>query len=142
MANKDTAKLSRRFQISIPKSVRAARRWQAGQVFAFIPKGHGVLPVPALEDLAGVARRGGGRLPRPDRPGLMRLVATSAWAEYLAGSALGARLASDFPDRTQWLVPTMVQLQLGKRLTREVDAGVYANLRRRRFGYRDRLVDG
>ena len=58
MATKDTARLSTKFQISIPKSIRAARRWQAGQVFAFIPKGEGLLlvPVPKLEDLAGIAR--------------------------------------------------------------------------------------
>ena len=58
MAAKDTAKLSAKFQISIPKSIRAARSWKAGQIFAFIPKGEGVLlvPVPRLEDLAGVAR--------------------------------------------------------------------------------------
>lgn len=58
MATKDAARLSTKFQISIPKSVRAARGWQAGQVFAFIPKGEGMLlvPVPALEDLAGLAR--------------------------------------------------------------------------------------
>lgn len=51
MAAKDTARLSRKFQISIPKSIRAARSWQAGQIFAFIPKGEGMLlvPVPALE---------------------------------------------------------------------------------------------
>ena len=30
MAMKDTAKLSAKFQISIPKAVRMARRWQAG----------------------------------------------------------------------------------------------------------------
>jgi AbrB family looped-hinge helix DNA binding protein len=55
---KDTAKLSTKFQISIPKAVRTARRWQAGQEFAFIPKGEGVLlvPVPTREDLAGLAR--------------------------------------------------------------------------------------
>ena len=58
MVTKDTARLSTKFQISIPKSIRAARRWQAGQVFAFIPKGEGLLlvPVPKLEDLAGIAR--------------------------------------------------------------------------------------
>lgn len=58
MATKDAARLSTKFQISIPKSVRAARGWQAGQVFAFIPKGEGMLlvPVPALKDLAGLAR--------------------------------------------------------------------------------------
>ena len=54
----DTAKLSSKFQISIPKAVRTARRWQAGQEFVFIPKGEGVLlvPVPKREDLAGLAR--------------------------------------------------------------------------------------
>ena len=58
MATRDTAKLSAKFQISIPKSVRTAQRWQAGQVFAFIPKGEGLLlvPVPRLEALAGVAQ--------------------------------------------------------------------------------------
>ena len=54
----ETAKLSTKFQISIPKAVRAARHWQAGQEFAFIPKGEGVLlmPVPKREDLVGVAQ--------------------------------------------------------------------------------------
>ena len=58
MAAKDTATLSAKFQISIPKSARAGRHWRAGQVFAFIPKGDGMLlvPVPALEELAGMAR--------------------------------------------------------------------------------------
>src|SRR5277367_3132522 len=49
----------------------------------------------------------------------MRLVDRSAWIEYLIGSALGATLASELPDRTQWLVPTTVQLELAKWLTRE-----------------------
>lgn len=54
----DTAKLSAKFQISIPKAVRAARRWKAGQEFAFIPKGTGVLlvPVPEPSELAGIAK--------------------------------------------------------------------------------------
>lgn len=54
----DTAKLSARFRISIPKAVREARHWKAGQQFAFIPKGAGVLlvPVPDRADLAGFAR--------------------------------------------------------------------------------------
>ena len=50
----------------------------------------------------------------------MRLVDTSAWIEFLTDSALGTALASELPDRTQWLVPTMVQLELAKWLTREV----------------------
>lgn len=54
----DTATLSSKFQISIPKAVRTARQWKAGQEFAFIPKGAGVLlvPVPERSDLAGIAR--------------------------------------------------------------------------------------
>ena len=58
MTAKVTAKLSAKFQISLPKAVRAAQHWQAGQEFAFIPKGKGVLlvPVPKIEDLAGLAR--------------------------------------------------------------------------------------
>ncbi len=58
MPTKDTATLSSKFQISIPKAIRTARHWQAGQVFAFIPKGEGMLlvPVPEIDELAGVAR--------------------------------------------------------------------------------------
>lgn len=54
----DTATLSAKFQISIPKAVRTARRWKAGQQFAFIPKGTGVLlvPVPESGELAGIAK--------------------------------------------------------------------------------------
>jgi AbrB family looped-hinge helix DNA binding protein len=58
MHTRDKAKLSAKFQISIPKAVRTARHWLAGQEFVFIPKGEGVLlmPVPELKDLAGLAR--------------------------------------------------------------------------------------
>jgi AbrB family looped-hinge helix DNA binding protein len=58
MPAKDTTTLSTKFQISIPKSLRTARQWQAGQQFAFIPKGNGVLlvPIPRPEDLAGIAQ--------------------------------------------------------------------------------------
>ena len=58
MRPKDTARLSAKFQISIPKAVRTIRQWKAGQEFAFIPKGEGVLlvPVPKPEELAGLAR--------------------------------------------------------------------------------------
>ena len=55
---KHTATLSSKFQISIPKAVRSLHHWEAGQEFAFIPKGAGVLlmPVPTREDLMGIAR--------------------------------------------------------------------------------------
>lgn len=54
----DTARLSEKFQISIPKAVRTAHQWKAGQEFAFIPKGTGVLlvPVPKPSELAGIAK--------------------------------------------------------------------------------------
>jgi bifunctional DNA-binding transcriptional regulator/antitoxin component of YhaV-PrlF toxin-antitoxin module len=56
--DKTTARLSAKFQISIPRAVRASHNWVAGQEFAFIPKGTGVLlvPVPTREQLAGIAR--------------------------------------------------------------------------------------
>lgn len=66
-----TATLSSKFQISIPKAVREAQHWQAGQEFVFIPKGKGVLlmPIPGLEQLAGIARgaRTDGYRDREDR---------------------------------------------------------------------------
>jgi AbrB family looped-hinge helix DNA binding protein len=55
----DTATLSSKHQISIPKSVRESKRWEAGQRFVFLPKGDGVLlmPVPSIESLRGIAPR-------------------------------------------------------------------------------------
>ncbi len=54
----DTATLSSKFQISIPKAVREAQGWEAGQEFVFIPKGSGVMlvPVPTLDELRGIAK--------------------------------------------------------------------------------------
>jgi uncharacterized protein len=49
----------------------------------------------------------------------MRLVDTSAWIEWLIGSPAGATVAGDLPERGNWLVPTIVQLELAKWLTRE-----------------------
>lgn len=53
----ETAILSSKFQISIPKAIRAAQHWEAGLTFVFIPKGTGVLlvPVPKRETLKGLA---------------------------------------------------------------------------------------
>jgi AbrB family looped-hinge helix DNA binding protein len=58
MTTPDAATLSARYQITIPKAVRNAHHWQAGQQFAFIPKGTGVLivPVPEASDLVGIAK--------------------------------------------------------------------------------------
>ena len=54
----ETATLSTKFQISIPKAIRQAQHWKAGLTFAFIPKGTGVLlvPVPERNALAGIAK--------------------------------------------------------------------------------------
>ena len=53
-----SAKLSSKFQISIPKEVRESQNWREGQEFVFLPKGKSVLlvPIPKLEDLFGIAR--------------------------------------------------------------------------------------
>ena len=53
-----SATLSSKFQISIPKRIREEMHWTSGQEFVFIPKGLGTLlmPVPRLDQLAGIAR--------------------------------------------------------------------------------------
>ena len=49
----------------------------------------------------------------------MRLVDSSAWIEWLIGSPVGKTVAEGLPNQSSWLVPTMVQLELAKWLTRE-----------------------
>ncbi|MCE2947956.1 MAG: type II toxin-antitoxin system VapC family toxin [bacterium] len=49
-----------------------------------------------------------------------RVIDTSAWIEWLTGSALGARLGKQFPDKPECIVPTIVQLELSKWLVREL----------------------
>lgn len=49
-----------------------------------------------------------------------RVVDTSAWIEWLIDSRIGKKLAGQFPDRTQCVVPTIVQLELSKWIVREV----------------------
>jgi predicted nucleic acid-binding protein len=50
----------------------------------------------------------------------MRLVDTSAWIEWLTASSAGKRVEAALPARENWLVPTIVQLELAKWLVREV----------------------
>ena len=50
----------------------------------------------------------------------MRLVDTSAWIEHLLDSGTGQKVAALLPDRSEWLAPTIVQLEIAKWLTREV----------------------
>ena len=49
-----------------------------------------------------------------------RVVDTSAWIEWLVGSAVGRGLRREMPPRDACIVPTIVQLELSKWLTREV----------------------
>jgi predicted nucleic acid-binding protein len=51
---------------------------------------------------------------------LLRVVDTSAWIEWLVGSALAPKLGKQFPDKSHCIVPTIVQLELSKWLTREM----------------------
>ena len=49
-----------------------------------------------------------------------RVVDTSAWIEWLTGSALGKKLGQQIPDKPLCVVPTIVQLELSKWLVREL----------------------
>lgn len=49
-----------------------------------------------------------------------RVVDTSAWIEWFTGSVLGKTLRKEFPEKSQCIVPTIVQLELSKWLVREV----------------------
>jgi predicted nucleic acid-binding protein len=50
----------------------------------------------------------------------MRLIDSSAWVEFLGGSKFGLALGNEFPSNNEWLVPTIVQLELAKWLAREI----------------------
>ncbi|MFC3682457.1 type II toxin-antitoxin system VapC family toxin [Hydrogenophaga luteola] len=50
----------------------------------------------------------------------LRVVDTSAWIEWLIGSAVGKKLAREFPEKPLCIVPTIVQLELNKWLWREL----------------------
>jgi predicted nucleic acid-binding protein len=44
----------------------------------------------------------------------MRLVDSSAWIEWLLASPTGHAVKSSIPERAQWLVPTIIQLEVAK----------------------------
>jgi len=48
------------------------------------------------------------------------LIDTSAWIEWLIGSPAGKRVGARIPSREEWVVPTIIQLELAKWLTREI----------------------
>ena len=50
----------------------------------------------------------------------MMVVDTSIWIEWLMDSPLKAEISALFPETKQCIVPTIVQLELDKWLTREV----------------------
>ena len=50
----------------------------------------------------------------------MRVVDTSVWIEWIAGSALGETLALELPSNDQWIVPTIVQYELSRWVAREM----------------------
>lgn len=50
----------------------------------------------------------------------MRVVDTSIWIEWLINSPLNQEIAKIFPETTECIVPTILQLGLYKWLTREV----------------------
>ena len=49
----------------------------------------------------------------------MRVIDSSAWIEWLIDSPVGQRLADQIPTQDTCIVPTIVQLELSKWLTRE-----------------------
>jgi predicted nucleic acid-binding protein len=50
----------------------------------------------------------------------VRVVDTSIWIEWLIGSPLNQAFNDQFPEQTQCIVPTIIQLELDKWLIREV----------------------
>jgi predicted nucleic acid-binding protein len=56
----------------------------------------------------------------------MRVVDTSVWIEWIAGSLLGETLAPELPRNDQWVVPTIVQYELSRWLAREMSDAVAA----------------
>lgn len=50
----------------------------------------------------------------------MVVVDTSAWIEWLIGSATAQKIEPHLPKPNDWVVPTIVQLELAKWITREV----------------------
>jgi predicted nucleic acid-binding protein len=57
----------------------------------------------------------------------MRVVDTSAWIEWILGSETGESVADELPPNDQWVVPTIVQYELARWLTREMSTAVAAS---------------
>ncbi|MGN6143036.1 MAG: type II toxin-antitoxin system VapC family toxin [Mesorhizobium sp.] len=50
----------------------------------------------------------------------MQLVDSSAWIEVLLGSATGRTLLGRLPQKSEWIVPTLIQYEIHKWLARTV----------------------
>lgn len=50
----------------------------------------------------------------------MRVIDTSAWIEWAMDSSLAERILPELPDPDDWIVPTVIQLELAKWFTRVV----------------------
>ena len=50
----------------------------------------------------------------------MRVVDTSAWIEWLRDSEVGRKVDPEIPVQEAWIVPTIVQYELARWLTRRV----------------------
>jgi len=50
----------------------------------------------------------------------MRVVDTSAWLEWIGDTDLGRKIDAQLPDLDRWIVPTIVQYELVRHLTRAV----------------------
>ena len=57
----------------------------------------------------------------------MRVVDTSAWIEWILGSETGESVADELPPDDQWVVPTIVQYELARWLSREMSAALAAS---------------
>ncbi|MBX9759047.1 MAG: type II toxin-antitoxin system VapC family toxin [Beijerinckiaceae bacterium] len=54
----------------------------------------------------------------------MAVIDTSVWIEFLLGTPIGKKMSSHFAERSRCIVPTIVQLELMKWLTREMSEDI------------------
>jgi predicted nucleic acid-binding protein len=57
---------------------------------------------------------------------LRKVVDTSAWIEWILGSSIGETVALELPSDDEWVVPTIVQYELARWLSREMSLAAAA----------------
>ena len=133
----NTATLSTKFQIPVPKAVRESLGLVPGQKSAFIQTGSSIrlAPQPAVAPPGGPgARREHRRLARPRRPAAavhtrdqtqtanqVKLPDTCVWVEVLADTPPDRRHRALFDRSQNLIVPTLVQYELRRWALRELD---------------------